>query len=128
LKPTRESIEERPLSAEETALTTWLLEHGEPTARQFLPQVTHARVVEHCPCGCASVDFAIDGQRAPAGTGLDILADYQWRGSHGELFGVFVFAREDLLSGLEVWSIDGQSTPTTLPQPSELTRLVTRKV
>jgi hypothetical protein len=128
LKPTRESIEERPLSAEETGLTTWLLEHGEPAARQFLSQVARARVIERCPCGCASVDFAVDGQRAPTGTGLDILADYQWRGSRGELFGVFVFAREDLLSGLEVWSIDGQSTPVTLPQQWELTPLVTRKI
>ena len=116
------------MSAEEITLTTWLLEHGELKARPFLQQLPRAHVVARCPCGCASVDFAIDGQRASSGSGLDILSDYQWRGSQGELFGVFVFAREDLLSGLEVWSIDGQSTPVTLPQPSELTPLVTRKV
>ena len=121
-------IEDRPLSAHEVALTTWLLEHGEPEARGFVDHIARARVVARCPCGCASVDFAIDGQRAPTGTGMEILADYQWSGSAGELFGVFVFARGDLLAGLEVWSIDGASTPTQLPQPSELTPLVIQKV
>jgi len=56
---------------------------------------------------------------------VDVLSDYQWRGSQGELFGVFVFARADLLSGLEVWSIDGRATPTFLPKPSQLEPLGT---
>jgi hypothetical protein len=123
-----EEIEEnRPLTPEELALTTWLLEHGEAAAAQFVPQVARARVVARCPCGCVSVDFSIDDQRAPAGEGMEILSDYQWRGKGGELFGVFVFARRDLLSGLEVWSIDGQATPTVLPDPSELTPLEIQK-
>ena len=119
MNPTRK-ITDRTLSAEETALPTWLLEHGEPKVQRFLEHVPRARVVGRCPCGCASIDFAIAGQRAPAGTGVDVLSDYQWRGSQGELFGVFVFARADLLSGLEVWSIDGRATPTFLPKPSQL--------
>ena len=112
----------------EVMLTTWLLEHDEAGAERFVPQLRRARVVARCPCGCASVDFAIDGQRAPTGEGMEILADYQWRGTAGELFGVFVFARRDLLSGLEVWSIDGEATPTALPDTSELTPLVIQKV
>jgi hypothetical protein len=120
--------EDRPLSAREVALTTWLLEHGEPEARKFLDHVARARVVGRCPCGCASVDFAVDGQRAPAGTGLEILADYQWRGAAGELFGVFAFASGDLLAGIEVWSIDGEATPTELPATSQLTPLAIQKV
>ena len=120
--------EDRPLTAQESALTTWLLEHGEAAAAQFVPQVARARVVARCPCGCASVDFAIDGQRHPAGEGMQILSDYQWHGAGGELFGIFVFARGNFLSGLEVWSIDGEATPTFLPEPSVLTPLVIQKV
>ena len=122
------SVENRPLSPQEVALTIWLLEHGEPEAHRFLDHVPRAWVVARCPCGCASVDFAIDGQRAPVGTGMEILADYEWRGPADELFGVFLFARGDLLSGLEVWSIDGESTPTVLPEPSQLTPLVIQTV
>jgi hypothetical protein len=124
LNPSREDVLERPLSAEEVALVTWLLEHGEPEACAFVDQVARARVVGRCPCGCASVDFAIDGQRPP-GTGLHTLSDYQWRGPDGELFGVFVFARAGLLLGLEVWSIDGRATPTFLPRTSDLVPLGT---
>ena len=123
-----ETAEDRPLSAQEVALTRWLLEHGESGAARFLEQLPQARVVSHCPCGCASVDFAIGGQRAPAGTGMEILADYEWRGPAGELFGVFAFAQGDLLGGIEVWSIDGEATPTTLPNPAELKPLVLQKV
>jgi hypothetical protein len=120
VNPSREEIADRPLTAEEIALTIWLLQYGEAKAERFLEHVPRARVVGRCPCGCASIDFAIAGQRAPACTGLDVLSDYQWRGSQGELFGVFVFARGNLLSGLEVWSIDGRATPTSLPNASEL--------
>ena len=109
-------------------MTTWLLEHGEVTAAAFVPHVARARVVARCPCGCASVDFAVDGQRGPAGEGMEILSDYQWSGAGGGLFGIFVFARRDLLAGLEVWSIDGQAAPTELPDSSELTPLVIQKV
>jgi hypothetical protein len=118
---------DRPLTSQEATLTSWLLEHGEPAAKQFLPQVARARVAARCRCGCASVDFAVDGQRAPAGEGMEILSDYQWRGAGGELFGVFVFSRRDLLSGLEVWSIDGEATPKSLPDPSQLTPLEIQK-
>ena len=122
-----EIVEDRPLTTQEAVLTSWLLEHGQAAATQFLPQVGRARVVARCRCGCASVDFAVDGQRAPPEESMQILSDYQWRGPSGELFGVFVFARRDLLCGLEVWSIDGEATPTVLPDPSNLTPLEIQK-
>ncbi len=46
---------------------------------------------------------------------MSILSDYKWASSDGHLFGVFVYAKGNLLSGIEVWLIDGQATPVTLP-------------
>ena len=112
--------DDRALTSEEVSLVRWLLEHGSPAARGFLPQLAEARVVSRCYCGCASIDFAIGGVIPPTGDGISILADYEYRSSEGHLFGVFVFERAGLLAGLEVWSQDGLSTPTTLPQSEQL--------
>jgi hypothetical protein len=113
--------EDRALTEQEHALVRWLLEHGEQHAKGFVSQLSDARVVARCTCGCASVDFAIAGQRAPTTGSMDILSDYGWRDASGHLFGAFVFARGGLLAGLDLWSIDGQATATYLPEPSELT-------
>jgi hypothetical protein len=58
---TRPLPEDRPLSTKESSLVQWMLEHGNPDSACFLTQVDEARVVSRCPCGCASIDFAIGG-------------------------------------------------------------------
>jgi len=107
--------EDRPLTEQETTLIRWLLQHGTAAAAEFLPQLTDARVTSRCYCGCASVDFAVKGIVPPPSDGISILADFQYRNGDGHLCGVFVFERAGLLAGLEVWSVDGLSTPSTLP-------------
>jgi hypothetical protein len=118
-------LDDRPLSANETALMRWMLEHGTAAAAEFLPQLAEARVVARCYCGCASVDFAVRGVVPPPGDGIGILADFEYRTDEGHLCGVFVFERTGLLAGLEVWSVDGLSTPTTLPAVEQLQPLGT---
>ena len=118
----RAGSESRPLTAEEHALVRWMLTHGGPLAAGYLPQLDSARVVGRCPCGCASVDFGVGGTTPPAGEGIEVLADFQWRDAGGTC-GVFAFARGGRLAGLEVWSIDGQVTPDVLPAPGMLTPL-----
>src|SRR2546421_12617833 len=112
--------EDRPLSSAERRLVQWLLEHGTSEAAGFLPQLSQARVTSQCPCGCASVDFAIGGVIAPAEAGMRILSDFGWQAADGSRFGVFVFACAGQLSGLEVWSVDGQGATPTLPEIKEL--------
>jgi hypothetical protein len=107
--------EDRALSGQESHLLTWLLEHGKSSALAHLGEVEHARVVSQCGCGCASIDF-VDAPRAS----MEILSEHKWRDANGHLFGVFAFAREGRLAGLEVWSIDGEATPTKLPAISSL--------
>jgi hypothetical protein len=114
--------EDRPLTVEEMQLIRWLLEHGPVGAETptFLAQLDQARVVSRCPCGCASINFAIAGQLPPPGAGLQVLSDYQWVGNAGAEFGVFVFAKAGVLSGLEVWSIDGLAAANHLPKIESL--------
>jgi hypothetical protein len=106
--------EPRLLSHAERELTAWLLRHGSDDAGEFLPQLDRAKVIAHCRCGCASIDFSIDG-RQPKTFGMRVLSDYQWKDQRGHLFGVMVFEQDDLLAGLDVWSIDGGATPYELP-------------
>jgi hypothetical protein len=112
--------EDRPLTAPEAELVRWLLQHGIPQAAGYLPQLNQARVASRCYCGCASINFAIDGVAPSVGDGISILSDYEWRTADGALFGIFVFERSGLLAGLEVWSQDGRYPAVALPEIEQL--------
>jgi len=112
--------ENRPLTDRETLLVRWLLEHGKPGAADFLPQLEKAWVVSRCPCGCASVDFSIQGQRPPPGIGLDVLSDNVWQDAEHRLAGIFVYAIAGILAGLEVYTLDPDSAIHTLPNIQSL--------
>jgi hypothetical protein len=106
--------EPRELSQAERALTAWLLTHGCAEGEEFLAQLTHAKVIAHCKCGCASIDFAVEGKQ-PQTFAMRVLSDYQWKDEKGRHFGAMVFEQDNLLAGLELWSIDGQATAYALP-------------
>jgi hypothetical protein len=112
--------EDRPLTAQEAALVRWLLEHGNPDAAGFIPELAYAWVVSRCPCGCASIDFAIGGVVPATGVGMHTLSDHVWQASDGTQCGVFVFAIGGQLAGLEVWSADGNEPIRQLPAVEQL--------
>jgi hypothetical protein len=108
----------RPLSLSEQQLIRWMLDHGGEEAREFLPQVDRAEASpEKCPCGCASIDLSIDGLPKSSGK-LHVLADYLF-GTADHLNGIFVFQRNGMLAGLEVYGLTGDA-PKSLPLPSSL--------
>jgi hypothetical protein len=107
--------EDRPLTPQEQGIVRWLLEHGQPDAVAYLPQLDRARVVSRCPCGCASIDFAIDGVVPPPEVGMHVLSHYVWQTYDGTYCGIFVFSRGGLLAGLELWSADGMEAVSSLP-------------
>ncbi|MCA1624049.1 MAG: hypothetical protein LC778_09660 [Acidobacteria bacterium] len=109
--------DERPLTAAEYQLARWMLEHGGPEAQGFLPQLDLAHVVSRCPCGCASIDFEVAGYPRPAG-GLRVLGDFIY-GGENDLSGAFIFERDGVLAGIEVYGLAGDA-PKTLPQPDNL--------
>jgi hypothetical protein len=103
----------RQLTSEEYALVRWLLEHGEPEAVSFLPQLEQAQVTSwQCSCGCASINFIVSGHPEPTG-GMKTLADFIF-GSKNELSGIFVYEQAGILSGLEVYGLAGDA-PKVLP-------------
>lgn len=109
--------DERPLTAAEYQLARWMLEHGASEAHGFLPQLELTRVVARCPCGCASIDFEVVGYPLPTG-GLHVLGDFLY-GSESDLNGVFIFERNGVLAGIEVYGLAGDA-PKTLPKPEAL--------
>ncbi len=103
----------RPLTSAEAQLVRWMLEHGKPEAQAFLPQLELAQVTDwHCPCGCASINFSVQGNPKPSG-GLHPLADFVF-GSDEDLSGIFVYEQSGVLAGLEVYGLAGDA-PKSLP-------------
>jgi hypothetical protein len=109
--------EHRDLTDEERTLARWLLEHGEPDTTPFVTQLGVAKVVARCPCGCASIDFEVEGRSPPSGH-LRILSDYVY-GDAETLTGIFIFERGGVLAGLEVYGLAGEA-PSVLPNAQQL--------
>jgi hypothetical protein len=108
----------RPLTDEERTLARWMLERGTAEAASFLRQLECARVgAWRCPCGCASIDFEIEGRSAPREQGMRILGDYAF--GDGDAMGAFIYACGGALAGIEVVGYAGDA-PATLPSPEEL--------
>ena len=108
----------RPLTAAEEHLIRWMLEHGEPEVRAFLPQLEKAQATAwRCPCGCASINLSVEGFPEPSG-GLHPIADFVF-GTDEDLSGIFVFEQSGVLAGLEVYGLAGDA-PKSLPSPESL--------
>jgi len=105
--------EARPLSESELKLCRWMLEHGLPEAKDFLPQLDEAEVLAwRCPCGCASIKFQIAGRQALPG--VHSLSDFDY-GDENNCSGVMIYESNGVLSGLEVYHFTGkkfESLPT----------------
>lgn len=94
-----------------------MLENGKPEAKEFISQLDKVRVVGQCGCGCATIDFQIEGHPVPTG-GMNLIGDFLF-GPEDDPGGVFIFEQDGLLGGIEVLGY-GEETITTLPDPTEL--------
>jgi hypothetical protein len=105
----------REFTGEERALVRWMLERGGERAAGFLAQVEEVVVTPwRCKCGCASLQFAVrgGGGEERAG-GMMVLADFVFGEGEG-LGGIFVYAQDGVLSGVEVYGLGGEAA-TSLP-------------
>jgi len=101
----------RPISAAEAEVLTWMLRHASvrgPLAH-LEPTVPALRVVRHCECGCPTVDFA-----APSDADPMLLCDGLGASEDGVRMGVLVFGTDNAITCLEVYQLDRpvRSLPT----------------
>ena len=108
----------RALTTDEYRLARWLLERGKPEVLKYLPQLDRARVTPwKCPCGCASIHFAIDGCPASSG-GMENLGDFVF-GEGDDINGIFTYAQNGILGGIEVYGLPGAASKF-LPLPEAI--------
>jgi hypothetical protein len=106
----------RPLSERERTLLRWMVEQGSDVRSDLLAQLDRATVAARCSCGCASIDLSVYGAEEDKKEPMDLIGDYAWRTKAGSLCGAYLFTRRGHLVGLDLWSIDGAETPSTLPE------------
>jgi hypothetical protein len=100
-------------------LLQWLLANGFEDTSLFAAQLSQAKVISRCACGCPTIDLAA-GEKKSRTTGVStILADARGYSPEGIEVDVILHAREGELSELEVYSLDGTSE-FTLPRIESL--------
>ena len=106
---------------EECEILRWLLQNGGTRGQALLSQIGAAHVISRCGCGCASIDMSIGGKIPAPGAGLEqVSPDYFWDAPGGGLCSLFAYAKGGQLAGIEVWSLDGEEVPTSLPLIEQL--------
>jgi hypothetical protein len=123
MKPDQ-TIYPRDLTDEERVLTRWIIENGSEDSSRFLQQLEQAKVCSKCSCGCASVDFEINGSTPSKESGMEIIGDFVY-GDENTMCGVFVFSQDNQLSGLEVYPLAVDEAPKSLPSASILRPITT---
>ena len=96
-----------------------MIDHGTGDKELYRSQLAQATVVNACDCGCPSIDFAIGGKEPEARTEMEILGDYFY-GNENELCGVFVFACNGQLAGIEFYTLAAEEVPPGIPLPDSL--------
>ena len=114
------SIESRSLSRREFELADWLLRNStlisEPEKENFRAQLGRAVVSSGCVCGCATIDFTVDGKKSGTG-GLRPISE----AAVGENeFGIFIHECEGLLSGMEIYALANLELPSEFPPISDM--------
>jgi hypothetical protein len=99
----------RPLSDAEALVLkrTLLVGATDQDALGLIDQIPMLQVVDHCRCGCASIDF----QLYEEGTIPSVVADAMGKGPDGEDLGLIVFALDKQLFGLEVYNYSDNPAP-----------------
>ena len=116
--------EKRNLSQKENRLLIWLLENGNEKSISFIDQIPFLKVHSKCICGCASINFSYNDIEVDLNkNNMEILSDYKWKDQENNLFGIFVFSIDNKIAGIEVWSIDGEKTPTEYPNINSLIKI-----
>lgn len=108
----------RLLTNAEKDLVSWMIIHGDAPSDRYLAELEKAQVIEGCKCGCASIDFQIDGITPDKEAKMDIISDWMYGDPKGDLFGAYIFTLGGILAGLDLHTYAGPPAP--LPSPNDL--------
>jgi hypothetical protein len=120
-------VEPRDPTAEEIELLRLLLPPGAfPDVDIYRAQTDHLQVSGKCDCGCPTVDFSVDTERAAQATFHgDPLLPIEAEAGQGENYvQLILFARHGWLESLEL-VYNAEQPPTRFPALSQL-RFTTR--
>lgn len=109
----------RELTATESDLLAWVVEHSADDPHPFLTQIPNLRVVGRCSCGCPTIELALSRRPHPREIVAQLVAEADGNSPEGIPVGVLVFAKDGVLSELEVYSRSGEG-PFSLPSPDAL--------
>jgi hypothetical protein len=111
-------IASRPASSDEQRVIKRALEAaGSANLARLRGQISGLRIVARCECGCASVKFAA----SPGIPRAHVVADALAKTTAGNTVGVMVWATDDELTGLEVYSMSAPND-ASLPTPDSVNR------
>ena len=114
----RANGDSRALEWPEVRIARHMLEYGSSEAQEFLPQSEVARASHwRCPCGCTSFNFVIEGM--PLGEKGFYPLDQFLFSDDLNLSGIFVWERDGVLGGVEVFTITAEVSKR-LPSPESL--------
>ena len=102
----------RPLTAREAETLKFMLSAAFPGNEVLREQASRALVVEHCTCGCATIDLGLqsDAPVAPEIQGAPLIQT-RARDMDAHPAGLMLFVRDGRLSSLEiVWYDESQIT------------------
>ena len=116
-RPAGDAFPRQLRSDERDALVHLLRAQPEPFREAYLAQVPHARAIARCPCGCPTIDLEVAGGSVPPAQ--DTANPLPIEGQV-ELRGLIIFTKGGYLSGLELYSMDGEPLPDRFPVPDAI--------
>lgn len=109
----------RPLSTEERDFLTHLLQHAQPDATAFLPQLEGMLAKANCTCGCPTISLAVAQHHTPVSFPKRFVADMVG-GSADAMVGILLIQAGGKLVELEVYAFGDITAPFSLPAPETL--------
>jgi hypothetical protein len=98
----------------EMELFCWMLEHGKPEVRAFLPQLEGILVSTGCECGCPSLKLSVRPEHRPVLSPERIIVEAVSE-MENSCIGLMLWTKDGKLADFEVWEAGIDERPYRLP-------------
>ena len=103
----------------EMELLGWMLEHGKPEVRAYLPQLEGMLVSEYCECGCPSLKLTVRTEQPPVLFAKQIIVEAASE-MENSCIGLMLWTESGKLADFEVWEAGVDERPYALPATETL--------